>query len=84
MAPSPWSRAFEQIDLVEVKPWIGSGRTCLTSLVEETQLFCRGPKWTTPFLDSVKNGLPWIGRRGGGLPLKSSSSSTRPSISVLV
>lgn len=35
-APSPCSRAFEQIDLVEVKPWIGSGRTCLTSLVEET------------------------------------------------
>jgi len=52
-------------------PWIGAGRTRLTSLVAGTQHLCGGPKRTTPFLDSVKNGLPWIGGRGGGgLPLE--------------
>ena len=61
--------------------WTTAEQTCLASLVESTQNLCRGPRWTTHFLESVKNCLPWIGRRGRALPLKNrGTSSAKPPI----
>ena len=57
-------------------PWTGVEQTRLASLVESTQNLCRGPRGTTHFLESVKNRLPWIGRRERALPLKNSSTSS--------
>lgn len=53
-----------------------------------TQQLCRGPKWTTPFLVSAKNGLPLVGGRGGGLPLKNSGTPSenqqdRPNLGLI-